>query len=47
MPRKDIAQVLGVHENTVSTYRARLSIKLNAHSLVDLIRYAAEEGFSD
>ncbi len=47
MPRKEIAHRLGIHENTVSTYRARLAVKLKARSLVDLICYAAEEGFTD
>lgn len=45
MTRKEIARVLRIHEKTVSTYRARLLEKLHLHTLVDLIRYAAEEGF--
>ncbi len=45
--RKEIARMLGIGEKTVSTYRARLGLKLKARSLVDLIRYAAEEGFVD
>jgi DNA-binding NarL/FixJ family response regulator len=47
MSRKEIAHMLSIHEKTVSTYRARILVKLNAHTLVDLIRYAAEEGFVD
>jgi two-component system, NarL family, invasion response regulator UvrY len=45
--RKEIAHVLRIGEKTVNTYRARLCVKLKARSLVDLIRYAAEEGFVD
>ena len=44
MSRKEITHFLRIHEKTVSTYRARILIKLNANTLVDLIRYAAEEG---
>ena len=47
MSRKDIAHLLRINEKTVSTYRARILVKLNARSLVDLIRYAAEKGFVD
>jgi DNA-binding NarL/FixJ family response regulator len=47
IPRKEIGHILHISEKTVSTYRARLCLKLNAHSLMDLIRYAAEEGFVD
>lgn len=47
MTRKEIAHLLGIHEKTVSTYRARLLVKLNVRTIVDLIRYAAEEGFVD
>jgi two-component system invasion response regulator UvrY len=47
MPRKEIANVLCIHKKTVSTYRARILLKLKARSVVDLIRYAAEEGFVD
>jgi DNA-binding NarL/FixJ family response regulator len=47
MSRKEIAHMLRIHEKTVSTYRARILVKLNARTLVDLIRYAAEEGFVD
>jgi DNA-binding NarL/FixJ family response regulator len=45
--RKEIARMLRIGEKTISTYRARLCLKLKARSLVDLIRYAAEEGFVD
>ena len=47
MTRKEIARILRIHEKTVSTYRARLLIKLNVRTIVDLIRYAAEEGIVD
>jgi DNA-binding NarL/FixJ family response regulator len=47
MSRKEITHFLRIHEKTVSTYRARILLKLNARSVVDLIRYAAEEGFVD
>ena len=45
MTRKEIASFLHIHEKTVSTYRARLLQKLHLRTTVDLIRYAAEEGF--
>ncbi len=47
MTRKEIARYLHIHEKTVSTYRARLLHKLHMHTIVDLIRYAAEEGLVD
>ncbi len=47
MTRKEIAHLLHIHEKTVSTYRARLLQKLHLRTIVDLIRYAAEEGFVD
>lgn len=47
MTRKEIAHYLHIHEKTVSTYRARLLHKLHLHTIVDLIRYAAEEGLED
>ncbi|HSS30777.1 MAG TPA: response regulator transcription factor [Nitrospiraceae bacterium] len=47
MSRKEVAQTLNIHEKTVSSYRARILVKLNARTLVDLIHYATEEGFVD
>jgi DNA-binding NarL/FixJ family response regulator len=47
MTRKEIAHYLHIHEKTVSTYRARLLHKLHLHTIVDLIRYAAEEGLEE
>jgi len=47
MSRKEIAGFLRINEKTVTSYRARILVKLNAHTLVDLIRYAAEKGFID
>jgi DNA-binding NarL/FixJ family response regulator len=47
MSRKEIAHLLRINEKTVSSYRARILVKLNARTLVDLIRYAAEKGFVD
>lgn len=47
MSRKEIAHLLRINEKTVSTYRARILVKLNARSLVDLIRYVAGKGFVD
>ena len=44
LSRKEIAQHLGINEKTVSTYRARLLVKLNVQNLVELVRYAMEEG---
>ena len=42
---REIAHLLRINEKTVSTYRARILLKLNARSVVDLIRYAAQERF--
>ncbi|CAA7393154.1 helix-turn-helix domain-containing protein [Chryseobacterium fistulae] len=35
----EIANVLGLHQSTISVYKSRLFKKLNINSLVDLIRY--------
>ncbi|CAA7392619.1 helix-turn-helix transcriptional regulator [Chryseobacterium fistulae] len=35
----EIANLLGLHQSTVSMYKSRLFKKLNLHSLVDLINY--------
>lgn len=37
---KEIAVALGLSVTTVQTYRARIMMKLNAHSLSDLVRFA-------
>jgi DNA-binding NarL/FixJ family response regulator len=47
MSRKEISQELNINEKTVSTYRARLLHKLDVKNLVELIRYAVEEGLVD
>lgn len=44
MNRKEIAGLLKINEKTVTTYRSRLLQKLELRNLIDLIRYAAEEG---
>ena len=38
----DIAQQMALSNKTISTHKARLMQKLNAHSLADLVRYALE-----
>lgn len=38
----EIAQHLAVSNKTVSTHKARLMQKLNAHSVADLVKYAVE-----
>ena len=38
----EIAQQLAVSNKTISTHKARLMQKLNAHSVADLVRYAME-----
>jgi DNA-binding NarL/FixJ family response regulator len=47
LSRKEISQELNINEKTVSTYRARLLHKLDVRNLVELIRYAVEEGLVD
>lgn len=37
---KEISSVLAISVRTVETYRSRLMIKLDANSIVDLVRYA-------
>jgi DNA-binding NarL/FixJ family response regulator len=46
MRRVDIAEQLSVREKTVSTYQARLLEKLELRNVVELIRYAIEEGLA-
>lgn len=41
-----IAEILNLSVRTVEYHRANLTAKLNLHSRVDLIRYAAENGIS-
>ena len=38
----EIAQQLAVSSKTISTHKARLMLKLNAHSVAELVRYALE-----
>lgn len=38
----DIAQQMALSNKTISTHKARLMQKLNAHSVADLVRYALE-----
>lgn len=38
----DIAQQLALSSKTISTHKARLMQKMNAHSVADLVRYAME-----
>ena len=37
---KDISEELEISDKTISTYKLRLMRKLNAKSIVDLVRYA-------
>jgi DNA-binding NarL/FixJ family response regulator len=41
---KQIARELCISEKTVQTHRARIFRKLNVHSTVELVRFAAEHG---
>lgn len=43
----EIAQQLAVSNKTISTHKARLMQKLNAHSVADLVRYAMGTACSD
>ncbi|MBH3411177.1 MULTISPECIES: response regulator transcription factor [Pseudomonas] len=43
---KEIADSMYLSNKTVSTYKTRLLLKLNAHSLVDLIELARRHGLS-
>ena len=45
--RQEIAHSLKINKKTVSTYRARLLHKLQVRNLVELVRYAVEEGLVD
>ncbi|HEU4683754.1 MAG TPA: response regulator transcription factor [Nitrospira sp.] len=44
LSRKEISKELGIDGKTVSTYKARLLQKLGLRNIVELIRYATEEG---
>jgi DNA-binding NarL/FixJ family response regulator len=39
---KEIAQILGIDEKTISTYKLRLLTKLNVTNLVDLLKKAKD-----
>jgi two-component system, NarL family, response regulator NreC len=41
---KQIAAVLNLSTRTVETYRARIMIKLNVHSVAEIVRYAVRTG---
>ncbi|MER8125037.1 LuxR C-terminal-related transcriptional regulator [Acinetobacter baumannii] len=41
-----MAESMYLSNKTVSTYKTRLLLKLNAHSLVDLIELARRHGLS-
>jgi DNA-binding NarL/FixJ family response regulator len=45
--RKAISEQMNISRKTVSTYQARLMVKLEVRNLVELIRYAVEEGLAD
>ncbi len=46
MRRNEIAKRLSLSEKTVSTYQARLMEKLEVANVIELIRYAIEEGLA-
>ena len=41
---KEIAKLLNIKPKTVETYRARISEKLDLHSIADMTRYAMKVG---
>lgn len=45
--RKAISEQMNISRKTVSTYQARLMVKLDVRNLMELIRYAVEEGLTD
>ena len=47
LKRTEIAIALGIHEKTVSTHQSRLLQKLELRNVVELVRYAVEEGLID
>src|SRR5206468_5190635 len=44
--RKQIAIGLSISTRTVETYRARIMIKLNMHSVAEIVRYAVRTGIA-
>jgi DNA-binding NarL/FixJ family response regulator len=44
LSRHEIAEQLSISEKTVSTYQAILMEKLKADNVMELIRYAIDEG---
>jgi DNA-binding NarL/FixJ family response regulator len=47
MPNDAIAQTLDISRRTVETHRSRILHKLHAHSVADLMRFAARHGLLD
>ncbi|HJT20068.1 MAG TPA: response regulator transcription factor [Nitrospira sp.] len=47
MSGKDISKELNINIKTVSTYKVRILQKLGLRNVVELIRYATEEGLSE
>jgi len=47
MPNDSIAQTLNISRRTVETHRSRILHKLHAHSVADLMRFAARHGLLD
>jgi DNA-binding NarL/FixJ family response regulator len=47
MPNDTIAQTLTISRRTVETHRSRILHKLHAHSVADLMRFAARHGLLD
>jgi DNA-binding NarL/FixJ family response regulator len=47
LSRHEIAKQLSISEKTVSTYQAILMEKLKADKVMELIRYAIDEGLVD
>jgi DNA-binding CsgD family transcriptional regulator len=42
---KEIAAALAISTGTVETHRARIMLKLDLHSVSDLVRYAVRNNF--
>ena len=47
LPNDTIAQTLTISRRTVETHRSRILHKLHAHSVADLMRFAARHGLLD
>jgi DNA-binding NarL/FixJ family response regulator len=43
-PNREVAKVLGISPKTVDAHRANIMKKLGVHSIVQLVRYAIQEG---